>query len=722
MTTATHAREVRTTEQRPVGQRWGLAVVAGLPALLVTLALPLAIEGSLAGFILLPFVLLVIAITTGVGGVAGIAVVLVGTVTGAVLGTGSVVTTPLLGGGLAGVLLFGTWLGQALAGGRWPVAAGIPSVGLMTGILALGVTGRLEAGVLAAFTGLSLSLLLVLVGPWNGPSAVRPARWAEVLAVFAMAASALATYTVSVSSAPLVGEARTADLFSAERPTSRTDGGVPDPFLTAARWQLEPGYDTVTLFAIAGPEALEQRPTWATFSTYNGIAWLEPPTYGVPGDDIPPERVGAPRRTFDTGARVTVAVGLPGQWVPVPQRVNNVVSGIETRADPASGIVAAVSSPIDNSFDIGFSLAVADRAELDATFPAQGGPDDPALALPAPISGRLLELADRVSATSPNTWTRLVTLAQELRADVFTAAPPSALGVGAPDRTYAGLDRVLAEGVGFQEQFAAIWAIIARSWDIPTRLVIGFPLEADGPPVRAVNADHVSIWAEARLDGLGWVAFQPSPQDRDAGRKAVVRPLTPEQVPTLPDGNSGGTSGGGQLPDGGSGGDTEQASGDGASDGLAISWPLLGVVAAVLAVIAWILGVAIRRRRIRARLDTGSPRERAHGAWTWARLILAEAWMPLPIAYAPALDVERPSDLPDDVADTVHDLAREVAPLIYGSDPSDAGADAAWVAADALARAVQGTTGWRTGLRRRVVPLEKPPELTIRASQRGVPT
>lgn len=713
MSTATHAREGRTIEDRPTGQRWGLAVVAGLPALLVTLALPLAIEGSLAGFILLPFVLLVIAITTGVGGVAGIAVVMVGAVTGAVLGTGSVVTTPLLGGGLAGVLLLGTWMGQVLARGRWPVAAGIPSVGLMMGILALGVTGRLEAGVLAAFTGLSLSLLLVLVGPWNGPSAVRPARWAEVLAVVAMAVSALATYAVSVSSAPLVGEAKTLDIFHEERPTSRTDGGIPDPFLTAARWQLEPGYENLTLFAIAGPLALEQRPTWASFSTYNGIAWIEPPTYGVPGNEIPPEVVGAPRRTFDTGARVTVAVGLPGQWVPSPQRVNNVTSRIETRVDPASGIVAATTSPIDNTFDLGYSLAVADRAELDATFPAQSGPADPALALPAPLSGRLLDLANQVSATSPDTWTRLVTLAQELRADVFTAAPPSALGAGAPDRTYAGLDRVLAEGVGFQEQYAAIWAVIARSWDVPTRLVIGFPLEAEGPPVRTVNADQVSIWAEARLDGLGWVAFQPSPQDRDLKRRAVVRPLTPDEVPTLPDGGSGGASGGGQGPDDTSREDTDTASGDGAAGGFAVPWPLVGAIVLIVAIVVWLLAVAMRRRRIRADLASGTPRDRAHGAWTWARLILAEAWMPLPTVYAPAADVERPLDLPDDIADSVHDLARTVAPLIYGPTPDESNAAAAWAAADALTAAVRTATGWRTALRRLVVPMERPEDSAI---------
>ncbi len=709
MSTTTHARELRSNApvDRPAGQRWGLAVVAGLPALLVTLALPLAIEGSLVGFILLPFVLLVIAITAGVGGVAGIAVVMVGTVTGAVLGTGSVVTTPLLGGGLAAAVLMGTWLGQVLARGRWPVAAGVPSVGLMMGILALGVTGRLEAGVLAAFTGLSLSLLLVLVGPWNGPDAVRPARWAEVLAVGAMALSALATYAVSVSSAPLVGESRTLDLFAPEQPTSRTDGGIPDPFLTAARWQLEPGYENLTLFSIAGPAALEQRPTWATFSTYNGIAWIEPPTYGVPGDEIPPEVIGAPRQTFDTGARVTVAVGLPGQWVPSPQRVNYVSSPIDTRVDPASGIVAAVTSPIDNSFDLGYSLAVADRAELQATFPAQGGPSDPALTLPAPLTGRMADLADGIAATSPSTWDRLTVLAQELRRDAFSAAPPSALGLGTPDRTYAGLDRVLAEGVGFQEQYVAIWALVARSWDVPTRLVIGFPLEAEGPLVRAVNADEVSIWAEARLDGLGWVAFQPSPQDREAGRRAVVRPLAPDEVPTLPDGGSGGASGGGTRPDG-SGEDTATSTDTGQVEEASIPWVVVSIVIVLLLAAAWLGALAVRRRRIRRELDSGNPRERARGAWEWARLILAEAWMPLPLAYAPADDAQLPADLPDDVAEATWQLAVAVAPLIYGPEPDPARADEAWQRAEALVRLTRQSSGWRTTLRRIVVPLERP--------------
>jgi hypothetical protein len=100
------------------------------------------------------------------------------------------------------------------------------------------MTGSVEAGVLTAFTGLALALLLILLGPWNGEGAVRPARWAEVLTVLTITVAALATYAVSVSLPHQVP--RTLDLFSSTAPESRTDGGVPDPFLVAARWQLDP--------------------------------------------------------------------------------------------------------------------------------------------------------------------------------------------------------------------------------------------------------------------------------------------------------------------------------------------------------------------------------------------------------------------------------------------------------------------------------------------------
>ena len=705
---------------RSAGQRWGLGVVAALPALLVALAMPLIVEGSLTGFVYAPLVIAVMAVTIALGRWAGLGVAVVGVVIGILVGPGGYAPeSVLVSAMLSGSILIGTWLGQVLVLGARPASAALPALGLLAGALAAGMTGTIEAGVLTAFTGLSLALLLILLGPWNGEGAVRPARWAEVLTVITITVAALATYAISVSVPHQVP--RTVELFGSERQESRTDGGVPDPFLIAARWQLDPAEAGRTLFTLStGPDAPLNRPTWSTFSTYNGIAWISPPTYGVPGDDIPPEEIGAPTDSYVASTRVTVGVGLPGQWVPVPQRVSQVLSPVATRADPVTGVVASVSSPIDYSFDIRYSLAVADREQVRGTEPALSSDLDPAVAIPGPLTGTMAELADLVAEQESATWQRLVSLAERLRDRRYSAAPPQALAGGPPDRSYAGLNRVLAEGVGFQEQYAAIWAIIGRSWGVPTRLVIGFPpvSEADTASVRTVLAPQVSVWPEARLEGLGWVAFQASPQDVAAGRPAVVRPLTPDEVPTRPEPEPSPTGG---DASGGDSGDSTSPDDAVVDESLSIPWPIVVPAVVLVLGLGWIAYVALRRRAIRrglrSRVDT---RADVAGAWRWARLLLAESWLALPLSYAPAPDAGYPEDLPDDVQWHVVTLARLAGPALYGPGPVDpAVADEAWRSAAQVDRAIRKATGFRGRLRRLVTPLDPQrttaPGLTPRA-------
>jgi hypothetical protein len=712
-TTRVHARpREQVAPTRPAGQRWGLGVVAALPALLVALAMPLIIEGSLTGFVFAPLVIAVMAVSIALGRWAGLGVALLGVFIGILVGPGGYAPeSVLVSAMLSGSILIGTWLGQVLVLGPRPASAALPALGLLSGALAAGMTGSVEAGVLTAFTGLALALLLILLGPWNGEGAVRPARWAEVLTVLTITVAALATYAVSVSLPHQVP--RTLDLFSSTTPESRTDGGVPDPFLVAARWQLDPAEAGRVLFtASTSPDSPLNRPTWATFATYNGIAWLSPPTYGVAGDDIPPEEAGAPQETYSASTRVTVGVGMPGQWVPVPQRVDQVLSPVATRADPATGIVAAISSPIDYSFDIRYSLAVADRETVRAAEPGLGTDLDPAVAIPGPLTGTMAALADLVAEEADGTWERLTLLSEKLRDPRYASAPPQALAAGPPDRSYAGLDRVLAEGVGFQEQYAAIWALIARSWGVPTRIAIGFPPAAEEPAqesadgVRTVLASETSIWPEARLDGLGWVAFQPSPQDVAAERPAVVRPLTPDEVPQQPEPDPT-PSPSGSGSDDASGGDAANG-GSEAQESAPIPWLLIVPILVVLLALAWVVYVALRRRAIRRRLhDSGNPRADVAGAWQWARLLLAESWLPLPLSYAPAPDAAYPPDLPDDVQGHVVTLARLAGPALYGPGPVDpAIAAEAWHTADQVDRSVRKATGWRGAIRRLVTPLD----------------
>ena len=707
--TRLHARpREETAPARPIGQRWGLGVVAALPALLVALAMPLIIEGSLTGFVYAPLVIAVMATSISLGRWAGLGVALVGVIIGILVGPGGYAPqSVLVSTMLAGSILIGTWLGQVLVLGPRPASAALPALGLLSGALAAGMTGTIEAGVLTAFTGLALALLLILLGPWNGEGAVRPARWAEVLTVLTITVAALATYSVSVSVPHQVP--RTLDLFGSPTQESRTDGGVPDPFLVAARWQLDPAEAGRVLFtASTSPDSPLNRPTWATFATYNGIAWISPPTYGVAGDDIPPEEAGEAKETYSASTRVTVGVGLPGQWVPVPQRVDQVLSPVATRADPATGIVAAISSPIDYAFDIRYSLAVADRETVRAAEPGLSTDLDPAVAIPGPLTGTMAELADLVAEQADGTWQRLNLLSEKLRDSRYAAAPPQALAAGPPDRSYAGLNRVLAEGVGFQEQYAAIWALIARSWGVPTRIAIGFPPASDAQAegVRTVLASETSIWPEARLEGLGWVAFQPSPQDVAAGRPAVVRPLTPDEVPQQPTPDPT-PSPSGSASGGGSGGDSADGGAD-VQEGASIPWLIVVPAVVVLLALAWILYVAVRRRGIRRRLrDAGDPQADVAGAWRWARLLLAESWLPLPLSYAPAPDAAYPPDLPDDVQWHVVTLARLAGPALYGPGPVEpAVADEAWRAAGQVDRAIRKATGWRGSIRRLVTPLD----------------
>ena len=128
----------------------------------------------------------------------------------------------------------------------------------------------------------------------------------------------------------------------------------------------------------------------------------------------------------------------------------------------------------------------------------------------------------------------------------------------------------------------------------------------------------------------------------------------------------------------------------------------------LLLVAVWIAYVALRRRAIRRRLhDPQDPRADVAGAWRWARLLLAESWLALPLSYAPAPDAERPADLPDAVAERVVALARHAGPALYSLERVEVStADEAWRMAGEVDREIRRATGWRGALRRLVTPLD----------------
>ena len=110
------------------------------------------------------------------------------------------------------------------------------------------------------------------------------------------------------------------------------------------------------------------------------------------------------------------------------------------------------------------------------------------------------------------------------------------------------------------------------------------------------------------------------------------------------------------------------------------------------------------------RFEARRERDQVAGAWQWARMLLAEAWVPLPQSYAPAADAAYPQDMPDDLAWSVVTLARLAGPALYGAGEPDEGVvTEAWRCSDGVARAVRKATGWRTTARRLLVPMPQTP-------------
>lgn len=274
-------------------------------------------------------------------------------------------------------------------------------------------------------------------------------------------------------------------------------------------------------------------------------------------------------------------------------------------------------------------------------------PDDIFLELPDDMPRVVAELAAAVTAGSPSTYDAAIVLQSFFR-DQFRYSLEVQAGHG-----NNAIESFLQNRVGYCEQFAATYAAMARTLGIPSRVAVGYTpgiLGADG--WYSIRGKNAHAWPELWFDGIGWVAFEPtpgrgapgaegytdvppeqddSPVDANANgavtdEGAPVAPTTPstvvsnDAVPTIappatdPDGAPIG-DGATDLPDAAGG----AAGGGGATEpepttSLPWGWLLLLALVGGALALPW----AIRALRLRAIRHQG-PEERVGAAWRRAR-------------------------------------------------------------------------------------------------------
>ncbi len=271
------------------------------------------------------------------------------------------------------------------------------------------------------------------------------------------------------------------------------------------------------------------------------------------------------------------------------------------------------------------------------------------LDLPGGLPGIASEQALAATAGATNPFDKALALQNWFR-DNFIYDVDVQLGNSAD-----AIEAFLRGRSGFCQQFAGTFAVMARYLGLPTRLAVGYtPGELGSDGLFHVYGRNAHAWPEVWFDGIGWVAFEPTPgrgspdsvgytgldpdqaSGNDGGGSAP--PPSPASVPLQNGGDpeASTTVPGGGRPGGEGGGTTVavvSATGGRPGPGSGVGWVVAGLIAALL---VWMVAAPRVMRSLVHRHDR-SQRDRVISAWQRTLAALSFAGAP-PVAGATPLE------------------------------------------------------------------------------------
>nr|WP_042193254.1 transglutaminase domain-containing protein [Kibdelosporangium sp. MJ126-NF4]CEL20666.1 FIG001454: Transglutaminase-like enzymes, putative cysteine proteases [Kibdelosporangium sp. MJ126-NF4]CTQ89578.1 FIG001454: Transglutaminase-like enzymes, putative cysteine proteases [Kibdelosporangium sp. MJ126-NF4] len=527
---------------------------------------------------------------------------------------------------------------------------------------------RAVGGVVPVGVLLTLVLLLALIRAGSSDPLARTisarAMWGRFLFGMPVVLVAVAAGVAGMRFVPLADGGGRFDLREVVEPPLTIDDLI-NPLATLKTQLRKPDADMFTV-RLTGDTAGIDRIRTVALDSFDGAMWTAREEFLLAGSTLPGDEslVGPRRVTLDV--QIT---GLPGKYLPEIGAPVSISGAPRVGYSRVSGTLATDREP--GGWNYQLVADVGRQAGLDKSVPYVSDStrytelprQDPRL--PDAVLAKATELTTNVSEP----YAKLMAIQRHLQSFPYSLDTR-------PGHSYDALSRLFGpntnEQVGYAEQFASAFAVLARTQGFPTRVAVGYMLNKDhlkGDTYQVKSGD-AHAWAEVNLAGYGWVAFEPTDPKRHPANAPRPKEAETPADENRPEQNST-ASQTAEDP-------TLPRLGEGALT--VLDWALFVLIGLGCLAVLTPIAIAVEKFRRRRQRRSGSRAARIIGAWEQATDKLIEHGVPVTAASTPKEVGDQARErIGDEGTGALAVLAPIVTAAVFDpAEPDDTAVDTAW--------------------------------------------